>query len=506
MVVALAAGGCIAGPATAHGQQATGGVGLSDSAAALACTLYPIAGCPAASPSHALFERFQALAGDQTGGENAFRYVRTSIPWDTVGTGGAAIGSPCVRESPPPAYYGMPWIALAENFVLAARRAGLDPLIAITTNSAPRYPGNGNPHDPANPSANQYGCGFRALVAALDAFAASHGIAPPSEYEAYDEPDGARVSNECNPTPDGNLPPHEADQCAAWYYYEADAVNRASFGNRLTLVALSADGDSANDPHLIAVRAYASYLTGTIGLYPTVWSLHPYEDLSAAAYLDDGTPAAGDTSLVSAYIASLYPSSRRQPQIWLTETAAQITDPVSSYLGATEGCGDGEADDPPPYGLGGCLDGKPKAQAYAAADFLDLARAGSAFPGQITRMYWHEFDSPAAHPTGWDSGLISPRDDYERASYCVLSGESVARALADPGCNQVAAAEDSQDSARTYPEPDAGPAAGGSRTRAVGTHDPASAEPGEAGFDACPQPWCAFSLLRLRLTELGSTG
>jgi hypothetical protein len=491
----MAAVGCLAVPATAGAQQATAGLGLSDTASALDCTLYPISGCPAASPSHALFVRFQALASDQTGGTNAFRYVRTSLPWDTVGTGGTAIGTPCVRENHPPAYYGTPWIALAEDYVLAARWAGLDPLIAITTNSAPRYPGNGNPNDPANPSANQYACGFRALVATLDAFAAGHGIAPPSEYETYDEPDGARVSDACNPTPDGDLPPHDADQCAAWYYYEADAVNRAGFGDRLTLVALSADGDSANDPNLVAVKAYASYLTGTIGLFPSVWSLHPYEDLSAAAYLDDGTPAHGDTSLLSAYIASLYPSSRRQPEIWLTETAAQITDPVSTYLGAPEGCNDGEADDPPPYALGGCLDGKPMAQAYAAADFLDLARAGSAFPGQITRVYWHEFDSPAGHPTGWDSGLIAPGDRYERASYCVLSGESVAHALADPTCNQVAAAEDSQDSARGYPEPDAVPA---------GEHDPATTTADTTGSDACPQPWCAFSLVRLRLTEMGT--
>jgi hypothetical protein len=500
-VVLLLAVGCVAAPATARAQQATAGVGLSDSASLLACTLHAISVCPAAAPGHALFERFQALASDRTGGANAFRYVRTSIPWDTVGTGGTAIGSPCVRETNPPAYYGEPWIALAENYVLAARHAGLDPLIAITTNDAPRYPGNGNPADPANPTANQYACGFRALVAALDAFAADHGIAPPSEYETFDEPDGAKVSNACNPTPAGNLPPHQAEQCAAWYYYEADAVNRASFGGRLTLVALSADGDSANDPNLVAVKAYARFLTGTIGVYPTVWSLHPYEDLSAAAYLDDGTPAHSDTSLVSSYIASLYPSARPQPQVWVTEAGAQLTDPVSTYVGAPAGCNDGEADDPPPYGLGGCLDGNPKAQAYAAADFLDLARAGSAFPGQITRVYWHEFDSLAAHPTGWDSGLVAPGDRSERASYCVLSGETVARALADPRCNQVPAAEDSQDSARGYPEPDAG--APGGASRAVGAHDPATAPEGAAQFGACPEPWCAFSLVRLRLTQLG---
>jgi hypothetical protein len=277
------------------------------------------------------------------------------------------------------------------------------------------------------------------------------------------------------------LPPHQADQCAGWYYYEADRANRADFGGRLTLVALSADGDSANDPNLVAVKAYARYLTGTIGLYPAVWSFHPYEDLSAAAYQNDGTLAHGDTSLVSAYIASLYRPPRAQPRIWLTEVGAQITDPVPTYLGVPEGCADAAAHDPSRY-LGGCLDGKPRGQAYAAATFLNLSRSGSAFPGQITRVYWHQFDSLAAHPTGWDSGLVSPGDRYERASYCVLSGESIARAVSDPECNRVVAAEASEAVTRKYPPAAANPDADSSRA-------------------TCPQPWCSFSLLRLRLTQ-----
>jgi hypothetical protein len=500
IVAPAAAVALLASPAGARGQSATAGIGLSDSVSALACTLAPSPGCPASNLSHALFDRFQALAADQTGGANAFRYVRTGIPWDTVDTGAAPIGSACQRERDPPEFYGTPWITLAERFVVAARRAGLDPLIAITTNSAARYPGSGNPADPANPSANQYRCGFEAVVSTLDAFAARQGVEPPSEYETYDEPDGARVSNSCNPTPDGNLPPHRADQCAAWYYYEATVANRRVFGGELTLVALAADGDSANDPNLVAIKAYSSYLTGTIGLFPSVWSFHPYEDLSAAGYLDGSGRAHGDTSRASAYIASLYPAGRPQPEIWLTEVAAQLTDPVGTYLGRAEGCDDGEPDDPPPYAMGACLDGNPRAQAYAASDFLDLARSGPAFPGQITRVYWHQFDSPAAHPTGWDSGLVAPGDRDERASYCVLSGESVPRALTDPTCNQIAAAEDSQDSADGYPESDAGPSG------AAGAVDARSHAGRSASTEmtACPQPWCAFSLVRLRLSEIAA--
>jgi hypothetical protein len=477
---------CAAPPASAGAQEATAGVGLSDGAPSIVCVLSQLSGCPVPDPGHELFDGFQALSVDQTGGANSFRYARTGIPWDAVSTGGSTIGSACAAEASPPTYYGKPWIGLAESYVLAAREAGLDPLIAITTNSAARYPGNGNPADPANPTAHQYFCGFIGLASALDAFAARQGVAPPTEYETYDEPDGARVSDSCNPTPDGDLPLHSADQCAAWYYYEAEEANRTRFGGRLTLVALAADGDSANDPSLVAIRAYASYLTGTIGLYPAVWSFHPYEDLSDAGYLDNGLPAHGDTTRVSAYIESLYAPSRPQPAIWLTEAATQLTDPVDTYLGAPAGCHEAEVHDPPFDTLGGCVDGNPRAQAYAASDFLSLAREGSAFPGQITRIYWHEFDSPANQPTTWDSGLVSPGDRYERASYCVLAGDSVARALADPSCNSRAGAVASQYSVFGAPRTEAGPAGVPNAAR-----------------DACPQPWCSFSLVRLRLTELG---
>lgn len=480
---------CASVPASARAADATAGVGLSDSASAIDCVLYQLPSCPADNKGHELFERYQALSADQTGGANSFRYARSGIPWDATSTGGTALGTACVPEASPPAYYGTPWIALAEHYVLAARHAGIDPLITITTNNAARYAGNGNPNDPANPTVNEYRCGFQGIVSTLDAFAKRNGIAPVTEYEVYDEPDGARVSNSCNPTPDGDLPPHQAEQCAAWYYYEADRVNRALFGDRLRLVALAADGDSANDPNLVAIKGYANYLIGTIGLYPALWSFHPYEDLSAAAYLHSGAEAHSDTSRVSAYIASLYPPSRPQPTIWLTEVAAQITDPVGSYVGSPVGCDDGEPDDPAPYTLGACLDGNPRGQAYAASDFLSLARTGSAFAGQIARIYWHGFDSPAAQPTTWDSGLIAPGDHYERASYCVLAGESVAQAVADPDCNSKAGAEDSQDSVDGYPEPDARPAATSPR-------DPA--------FNGCPQPWCSFSLLHLRLSLVGT--
>ena len=117
-------------------------------------------------------------------------------------------------------------------------------------------------------------------------------------------------------------------------------------------------------------------------------------------------------------------------------------------------------------------------------------------------MYWHQFDSLAEHPTTWDSGLVSPGDRYERASYCVLSGESVARALSDPACNRVVAAEATEDTARHYP---AQRAVGGStaidvpRDAPAGRHHPTRVA-------ACPQPWCSFSLVRLRLTRARQRG
>jgi hypothetical protein len=72
----------------------------------------------------------------------------------------------------------------------------------------------------------------------------------------------------------------------------------------------------------------------------------------------------------------------------------------------------------------------------------------------------------------------------------VLAGESVADALGDRACNSKAGAEASEDSVLGSHEPTAG--------------TPGAVRPADPARDACPQPWCTFSLLRLRLTELGS--
>jgi hypothetical protein len=64
----------------------------------------------------------------------------------------------------------------------------------------------------------------------------------------------------------------------------------------------------------------------------------------------------------------------------------------------------------------------------------------------------------------------------------------VADALGDPSCNSKAGAEASE--------------------AGVFSSSPANDAPeviaGKPVVNACPQPWCSFSLLRLRLTELGS--
>ena len=102
LVAVLTALACFAVPAAASAQEATAGVGLSDGAPSLTCIVYPLECCPVPNPGHALFERYQALAGDQTGGANSFQYTRAGIPWDAVSTGGAAPGpsrSPAMGET-----------------------------------------------------------------------------------------------------------------------------------------------------------------------------------------------------------------------------------------------------------------------------------------------------------------------------------------------------------------------------------------------------------------------
>ena len=116
--------GRAATPTTAQAQEATAGVGLSDGAPSIACVLDQLPGCPVPDPGNRLFDRFQAVSVNRTGGANSFRYARTGLPWDAVSTGVNSIGSACVTEASPPPYYGTPWIELGERCLLAARRPG----------------------------------------------------------------------------------------------------------------------------------------------------------------------------------------------------------------------------------------------------------------------------------------------------------------------------------------------------------------------------------------------
>ena len=156
---------------------------------------------------------------------------------------------------------------------------------------------------------------------------------------------------------------------------------RCSAGS-LTLVALSADGDSANDPNLIAIKAYASYLTGTIGLYPSGVVVSPLRGSERHRVPGRRWVAHSDTSSGQRLHRLPVPVHHGPSHsIWLTEVAAQITDPVPTYFGAPEGCArPGRGRSRAGTAWAACLDGNPRAQAYAASDFLDLARVGLGLP------------------------------------------------------------------------------------------------------------------------------
>jgi hypothetical protein len=70
--------------------------------------------------------------------------------------------------------------------------------------------------------------------------------------------------------------------------------------------------------------------------------------------------------------------------------------------------------------------------------------------------------------------------------------------VADPACNRVAGAEATQDVTRRYPD-----AADESTAVDVKAAGPSAVRPVlRTAIAACPEPWCSFSLIRLRLTGL----
>jgi hypothetical protein len=393
------------------------------------------------------FSTYQSYANALTGGANTFKYARMIVPWDTVDTGGQTLGSGCWAQNPAPSYGGTSYLSQVESFVSAARSKGLDPIIALGYD-------NGAGPGPANPSLNQYECGYANVVATLRTYAQQQGIAAPTEYEVYNEPSVAGVGTSCNPQagsiPSGYPLPQGGAQCAAWYYYGAKTMENAFLGNSDTLVAGAFSTFDVNNGNMVFVNAYFNYLLGTIRMGPSVVSWHPYEDIAASGEYQ--TTESTDSIVVDNAIYSDYAGSGfAEPQAWITEASSDLNDYVTTYNGTSSGCS-GESDISGKNG--GCLDTNPRNQAYAAQAILQLPGIVSGIGVPVTRIYWWEWGGAAGQTTNADYGIFAPsgspgnpdpNNAPPREAFCVLIGLSVSQAIGNSSCNPAANATDSQD-------------------------------------------------------------
>jgi hypothetical protein len=392
-----------------RGQPASVGLGIGD------ITPGDLQNAVAACPPASSLACYQDIAGGITGSSNRFKYARIIVPWDTVASdpNHPTTNQPanCVEDEQQVLQNqstGTTYWTYLDNWITAARAAGLDPLIALGDDKS----------DPTGlvdpntifPTQNEYGCAFKMLVTKLQTWAAQNSLQPPSEFEVFNEPDSDKFdqSAECQSEKPRNWPSNPAwggSQCGALFYKAAVDQNLG-----VTLVAGSFNYHSTGDPTLGFVNNYINYLSSllTNDQKPTVWSAHPYNDTTSGA-LNAGTPGTGmynvDKALYAAY------NGQNVPQVWVTEADDFFSDAeVTSNQASLE---------------------TPQAQAYAAQAFLALPAASSYQTVAVTREYWWEFTQPS-NPQY--SGLIAPDGSSYEPAFCVLAGVSATTASNDPLC------------------------------------------------------------------------
>jgi hypothetical protein len=345
------------------------------------------------------------------GGLN-IKYARLFAPYNALGTYDSSTAS-CVSTSADPnnwiRYNGAqtPTSQALRSWLTEAQKDGLRPMITITW-------GNGHltseADNPSYPTQNGYRCGLEAL---MNATGAGWNL-PVHEWEVFNEPEGGLCSSD-----------------AAGFFAQAQQAAATEGRSSDTLVAgafKSGDdpSDGTNHPdcgHRSGdwfIRDYVQSIKSR-GLSPTVWSWHPYGDVDASYAGASNWHQTGDlTSYLNQQFAT-------DPQFWLTEVGVVLTSPAYG-----------------PY-----LDGSSSGQANAAQGFKLLGNAPhQAYSGQISRIYWYEFqtygDGASTGSDTWDSALLGlTRPDWledgtgvPRASYCVLAyGDSPTRAVSDSRCD-----------------------------------------------------------------------
>lgn len=367
--------------------------------------------------SQAFLSYCGAPAGTTTCGSSgaADTDARRFMPWDAFGTYN---GSACVSDSADPndvsnhngnVNSNLP--ADIKAWLTQARTDGLTPMLSVTPG-----PGNGLVNENASlyphiPSDAQYKCGVEEAALQLDAASL-----PVHSWEAFNEPDG---SNICG-------------AAAALYYENAvDAVNLVSghASDKVIAGAFKDGQDPASGTHPDCghptgnwyIPDYVGQLTGDHE-YPTWWSFHPYDDVSAF-WDGHGTGYPQTTDTIN-FINIVYGLSQEPlPSFAITETGAWLRSPT----------------------YGAHLNGNPTAQANAAQGFKNILNVSS----QIKQVYWYDFeavgDGVSNGSDNFDSALLgidSPTfieagsNGIPRADYCVQAfNETPATAVTDSRCD-----------------------------------------------------------------------
>jgi hypothetical protein len=352
MTAALAGGLPAAAHATAYGYAA------------------PNAGLFASQEPTAAFQQFKSGIGAQ--------YVRIFAPWDAADTYNPSTGQ-CVPSNNPA-------MTNVDNAITAARNAGLDPMISLTSwNTSTGVPTNGyNPAVPNMSNANDkqaYACGVEGLL--------SKNLA--DAYEVWNEPDLSGVS-------------YANDQV----FYSTFSKAQIAEGTHVTQVA------GALGEHTIQNGNYGNYVDSLMsGGGVQAFSLHPYDDVDN--YGVHGSGPTETEEVMAAVNAAAHKYGVAEPPIWLTETGVA--------LGPQSG----------PNSTQQTLQGNKLDQAKAAQGFLQLGNApGQGYPGQIARVYYYEFQSGGT-TDNTNTGVLDSGGNG-RAAYCVLAlHETAVQAAGCPG-------------------------------------------------------------------------
>ena len=334
-------------------------------------------------------------------------YTRLSVPYNALGTYDSTLGK-CVDTSGDPYNWvwhngvQVPYSQALQSWLGEADKDGLQPMFAVTWGN-PHLTGEGD--NPSYPTANGYVCGLEALMQAEGSV---------HEWEVFNEPEqGLCASDAAN---FASL----AVRAAAVEGRPSDTLVAGSFASRDDPLDNSNHPDCGHPSGDWFTRDYVSAIKAN-GLNPSVWSWHPYGDVNASYAGHNNTHQTED---LASYLNQQFPS---HPSFWLTEAG------VALNLA--------------PYGQD--IDGSKIAQANAARGFKNLARApNQAFSGQISRVYWYEYqtygDGTSTGSDIWDSALLGITNvdwvedggGVPRASYCVLAyGDSPDQAATDQRCN-----------------------------------------------------------------------